>query len=168
MAWLRSAHAGSAGGSCTDDVAIFFTTHCDCLTRTKNSGAARSRSGYRRRPACEFWRRLAASAECWGEDATQLAAEDGCGTSSRSATVPVAAATHSPRRWQFPGTFSGSQPLRAGRPRSEGERAPGQPRISADFPCASKPSSSANFFTADSAFFSDPRSYSTTLVRRWN
>ena len=30
--------------------------------------------------ACEFWRRLAASAHCWGEDAPQLAGEDACGT----------------------------------------------------------------------------------------
>jgi hypothetical protein len=36
------------------------------------------------------------------------------------------------------------------------------------FPCAPRPSSSANFFTDFSAFFSDARLYSTTLVRRWN
>jgi hypothetical protein len=39
---------------------------------------------------------------------------------------------------------------------------------SALFPCASRPSSSANFFTDFSAFLSDARLYSTTLVRRWN
>src|SRR6185437_6507381 len=39
---------------------------------------------------------------------------------------------------------------------------------SADLPCASKPSTSANFFRAGKAFFSAARSYSTTLVRRWN
>jgi len=38
--------------------------------------------------------------------------------------------------------------------------------ISALFPCASKPSSSANFFTADNTFFKEARLYSTTLVRR--
>ena len=31
-------------------------------------------------PACEFWRRLAASPHCRGEDTPQLAGEDGCGT----------------------------------------------------------------------------------------
>ena len=40
--------------------------------------------------------------------------------------------------------------------------------ISALFPCAPRPSSSANFFTDFSAFFSEARLYSTTLVRRWN
>src|ERR1039457_6147091 len=40
--------------------------------------------------------------------------------------------------------------------------------ISALFPCAPRPSSSANFFTVFSAFLSDARLYSTTLVRRWN
>ena len=41
-------------------------------------------------------------------------------------------------------------------------------RISADFPCASSPSSSANFFTAGRDFLSAARLYSTRLVRRWN
>ena len=41
-------------------------------------------------------------------------------------------------------------------------------RTSALFPCAPRPSSSANFFTTFSAFFSEARLYSTTLVRRWN
>jgi len=41
-------------------------------------------------------------------------------------------------------------------------------RTSALFPCAPKPSSSANFFTDFSAFLSEARLYSTTLVRRWN
>ena len=36
------------------------------------------------------------------------------------------------------------------------------------FPCAPRLSSSANFFTAGSAFLSEARLYSTTLVRRWN
>ena len=31
-------------------------------------------------PASEFGRRLAARTDCWGEDAPQLAAADGCGT----------------------------------------------------------------------------------------
>src|SRR5438874_536307 len=43
-----------------------------------------------------------------------------------------------------------------------------QARISADFPCASSPSTSANFRTVASDFFSPARLYSTTLVRRWN
>ena len=37
-----------------------------------------------------------------------------------------------------------------------------------DLPCPSKPSISANFWTAGKAFFSAPREYSATLVRRWN
>jgi len=39
---------------------------------------------------------------------------------------------------------------------------------SALLPCAPRPSSSANFFTDFSAFLSDARLYSTTLVLRWN
>ena len=41
-------------------------------------------------------------------------------------------------------------------------------RISADLPCASNPSSCANFWTAFSDFFSAGRSYWITLVRCWN
>src|SRR5437660_9767594 len=41
-------------------------------------------------------------------------------------------------------------------------------RASADLPCASNPSISANFRTVASDFLSATRSYSTTLVRRWN
>ena len=41
-------------------------------------------------------------------------------------------------------------------------------RISALRPWAPNPSSSANFFTVEYAFFSEALLYSTRLVRRWN
>src|SRR5207302_7674675 len=40
-------------------------------------------------------------------------------------------------------------------------------RTAALWPCASSPSSSANFLSAAEAFLSEARLYSTTLVRRW-